>query len=106
MRISIQRLLREQGFSAKLFGSPKELLDHDDFSKAICIILDINLNGESGIDLRRSLTRDGVTAPVIYITGNDSEANRRAAIQSGCVAYLNKPFVAQSFIEAVKRAAN
>jgi FixJ family two-component response regulator len=104
MRMSIKRLLREHGFSAMLFDSAKALLDHGDFSKAICIIIDINLNDQSGIELRRRLANEGVTAPVIYITGNDSQANRSAAIESGCNAYLTKPFAAKSFIESVERA--
>lgn len=104
MRTSIQRVLRAEGFSATLFGSTEALLDHDDFEEAFCIVIDINLNGYSGIDLRRSLSTEGVTAPVVFITGNDSEANRRAAIESGCIAYLNKPFSSSSLIEAVTRA--
>jgi CheY-like chemotaxis protein len=43
--------------------------------------------------------------PVIYITGNDSVANRAAAIASGCVAYPTKPFSAQSLIESVTLAS-
>jgi FixJ family two-component response regulator len=104
MRTSIERLLRAHGVDATLFDSTRALLDHDDFSEALCIIIDVDLNGQSGIALRRSLAGQGVTAPVIFITGNDSEANRLAAIDSGCIAYLNKPFTAQSFYEAVARA--
>lgn len=104
MRTSIERLLRAHGVDAKLFDSTEALLDHDDFSAALCIIIDIDLNGQSGIALRRSLAERGIAAPVIFITGNDSEANRLAAIESGCIAYLNKPFTAQSFFEAVARA--
>jgi FixJ family two-component response regulator len=104
MRLSINRLLREHGFVATLFGSAQALLDHDGFDEAMCMIIDINLNGQSGIELRRLLKDDGVRAPIIYITGNDSQANRSAAIESGCVAYLTKPFTAQSFIEAIERA--
>src|SRR4051794_34896603 len=104
MRTSIARLLREHGFRATLFGSGTALLDHGDFSKAICIIIDVNLNEQSGIELRRRLAQDGVKSPVIYITGNDSPAKRLAAIESGCIAYVNKPFTAQSFIEAVEQA--
>jgi FixJ family two-component response regulator len=99
------RLLRAHGFVATLFDSASALLDHGGFERAICIVLDINLDGKSGIDLRRELTGRGVTAPVIYITGNDSAANRAAAVASGCVAYLTKPFSAQSLIESVTRAA-
>jgi FixJ family two-component response regulator len=104
MRSSLKRLLRQHGFDATVFESANALLDHGDFSRAACIVLDINLDGQSGIDLRRRLANEGVTAPVIYITGNDSHANRSAAIESGCVAYLTKPFVAQSFIESIERA--
>jgi FixJ family two-component response regulator len=105
MRMSIKRLLRQHGFSALLFSSADALRDHGDFGDAICLVIDINLGGQSGIDLRRQLAEEGVTAPVIYITGNDSPINRSAAIESGCIAYLTKPFAAHSLIEPIERAA-
>ena len=101
---SIERLLREHGFNAVPFESADALLRHGHFQKACCIVLDINLNGESGIVLRRRLANDGATVPVIYITGNDSQTNQSAAIESGCVAYLTKPFAAKAFIDSVERA--
>ena len=104
IRTSMKRLLREHGFDAELFESAGALLSHGKFEDASCIVLDINLDGESGIDLRRKLAHEGITVPVIYITGNDSPANRSAAIESGCVGYLTKPFAAKSFIESVERA--
>jgi FixJ family two-component response regulator len=102
---SIRRLLREHGFEPTLFDSAGALLGHGDFGGALCVILDINLNGQSGIELRRRLLDEGMTLPVIYITGNDSHANRTEAAESGCVAYLTKPFAAKSLIEAVERTA-
>lgn len=104
MRTSMQRLLREHGFEARLFGSSAALIDHDDLSDAACIVLDINLVDESGIALRRRLAAKGLKVPVVYVTGNDSPANRSDAIASGCVAYLTKPFSAKSFIESIERA--
>jgi FixJ family two-component response regulator len=102
---SIKRLLREHGFDTTLFDSAGALLGHGDFGGALCIILDINLNGQSGIEVRRRLLDEGVTLPVIYITGNDSHTNRTAAAESGCVAYLTKPFAAKSLIEAIEKMA-
>lgn len=102
--MSVKRLLRVHGYKATLFDSASALLSQGDFGKAFCVILDINLNGESGIALRRCLADMGVKLPVIYMTGNDSDANRAAAIESGCIAYVAKPFVAQSLIEPVARA--
>ena len=103
MRTGIKRLLRVYGFHSTLFESASALLCHEDFGEALCFILDINLNGESGIELCRCLSDKGVRLPVIYITGNDSDANRAAAIESGCIAYLTKPFAAPSLIEPIER---
>ena len=100
----IMRLLRENGFDAEPFASGDALLRQGDFSKAFCAILDINLNGRSGIELRRDIANKDSRLPVIFITGNDSDANRSAAIEAGCIAYLTKPFSARSLIEPVERA--
>jgi FixJ family two-component response regulator len=103
MRMGIKRLPRVHGFHSTLFESANALLTHGDFDKAVCLIVDINLNGESGIELYRRLADSGVSLPVVYITGNDSEANHAGAIESGCIAYLTKPFAASSLIEPIER---
>jgi len=101
----MKRLLREHGFDVVLFDSAEALRKHDSFGEAFCIVLDINLNDGSGIDLRRQLAAAGVSLPVIYITGNDNDATRMAALQSGCMAYLTKPFPAKSLIEPIELAS-
>ncbi|WFU18514.1 response regulator [Bradyrhizobium sp. CB3481] len=101
----MRRLLKQHGFDTVPFETAKALQDHDDFAQAFCLILDINLGDGSGIELRHRLAEAGVSLPVIYITGNDSDATRMAAMASGCVAYLTKPFTAQSLIEPISRAA-
>jgi FixJ family two-component response regulator len=104
MRGSITRLLREHGVGTTLFSSPNHVIEHDDFSSAVCLVIDVNLEGHSGIDLRRLLASRGVKTPVIYITGSDSSEDRLAAIESGCVAYLKKPFTADLLMAAIQRA--
>jgi FixJ family two-component response regulator len=101
----MRRLLRQYGFETVPFETAKALRDHGDFDQAFCIVLDVNLSDGSGIDLRLHLAESGVALPVIYITGNDSHATRMAAMASGCLAYLTKPFTAQSLIEPIERAA-
>ncbi|WP_156795625.1 response regulator transcription factor [Bradyrhizobium icense] len=102
----VRRLLKQHGFETVPFETAKALQDHDDFERAICLVVDVNLGDGSGIELRHRLAEAGVSLPVIYITGNDSDATRMAAMASGCVAYLTKPFPAQSLIEPIKRAAS
>jgi FixJ family two-component response regulator len=102
---SVQRLLRQHAYEPVVFSSAQAFKSHTDFEKAVCVILDINLNDGSGIELRHGLKAAGVSAPVIYITGNEDPAVRRAALDSGCVAFLKKPFSAQSLIEPLKKAS-
>ena len=102
---SVARLLRRFGYATLLFPSAEAFANHDDFEEAVCILLDNNLGHVSGIELRLHLKAAGSTVPVIYMTGNDSPAVRTAALQSGCLAYLTKPFSAKSLREPLERAS-
>ncbi|WP_426434561.1 response regulator transcription factor [Bradyrhizobium genosp. P] len=101
----VRRLLREHGYESELFGSANAFQRHDDFDTAVCVILDIDLNDESGIEVRHRMTAAGITLPVIFVTGKDNHATRMAAMASGCIAYLTKPFSARSLIEPIERAS-
>lgn len=101
----MRRLLRQHGYETVPFDTVRALKKYCRFDQAFCIVLDINLADGSGIELRRHLTESGVNVPIIYITGNDNDTTRMAAMASGCLAYLTKPFTAQSLIEPIQRAA-
>ena len=101
---SFHRLLRQYGFKVVLFDSVESFQNRADLDAAFCIILDVNLGDGSGIELRQRLSERGVLLPVIFITGNDSDATRNAALQSGCAAYLTKPFPAPSLIEPISKS--
>jgi FixJ family two-component response regulator len=102
---SVKRLLQQHAYEPLLFSSARAFKSHTAFEKAACVILDINLNDGSGIELRHGLKAAGVSVPVIYITGNEDPAVRKAALASGCIAFLTKPFAAQSLIEALRVTA-
>jgi FixJ family two-component response regulator len=101
---SVARLLRQLGYASLLFASAEAFRNHRDFGNAVCALLDIQLNDGSGIELRQRLKAAGISVPVIYMTGNDTPTVRKAAHQSGCLAYLTKPFSAKSLIEPLERA--
>jgi FixJ family two-component response regulator len=102
---SLQRLLRRYGYDSELFGSAEAFEACDALDRAICVVLDVQLNGKSGIEIRHRLIDAGISLPVIYMTASDSESVKTAALQSGCVAYLTKPFAARSLIEPISRLA-
>src|SRR3954454_19892748 len=101
----IARILKTHGFLAELFSSVEDFNNRARLKEAICLILDINLNGKSGIELRRQVANSGIFLPVIFITANDSDIIRKAAIDAGCVAYLTKPFPAKALMNAIEKAA-
>ena len=102
---SVARLLRQLGYASLLFPSAEAFANHSDFEEAVCVLLDINLGDGSGIDLRHRLKAANISVPVIYMTGNDSPAVRTAALQSGCLAYLTKPFSAKSLSDPLEIAS-
>jgi FixJ family two-component response regulator len=52
---SAARLLRQLGYASLLFPSAEAFANHDDFDRAACVLLDIDLGDVSGIELRHSL---------------------------------------------------
>jgi FixJ family two-component response regulator len=102
---AVKRLLRQHDYEPILFSSAQAFKSHTEFEKAACVILDIDLNDGSGIELRHGLKAAGLSVPVIYITGNETSAVREAALSSGCVAFLTKPFSAKELIEPLKKAS-
>jgi len=103
MRISIERLLRAKGFATSAFASAEELLCSGALDGVVGLVLDIHLDGMSGIELRRRLAAAGSTIPVVFITGHDDEKSHADALAAGCVAYLRKPFDAVQLIAALDR---
>ena len=101
----VQRLLRQHAYRPRVFSTAQEFQNYADIEKAVCVILDINLPDGSGIELKHGLNADGISVPVIYMTGNEDPAVREAALASGCIAFLAKPFAARELIEPLHRAA-
>src|SRR5688572_736493 len=100
---AVDRVLKMHGFTAEVFREIEAFRKGAHFDGASCLVLDINLNGHCGIELRRQLAREGVSVPVIFITAVDNSATRAAALQAGCVAYLQKPFASRDLIGAIEQ---
>jgi FixJ family two-component response regulator len=104
LRRGIVRLLAAQGFGTRAFDSAESFLDDETAKEAACLVLDIELGGISGIELRRRLTKSGSPMPVIFITGTSDASIKDDAIASGCVDYLSKPFAVSHLMAAIATA--
>lgn len=101
---SLLSLLDAHGYSPQGFVSAETFLEGDSVSEAGCLVLDVHLDGMSGIDLGRQLAVSGYALPVIFITASEDEDSEREATANGCVAYLRKPFSGGMLIDAIKKA--
>jgi FixJ family two-component response regulator len=105
MQRSIERLLAAYGFATELYASAEDFLTRAPATAATCALVDINLPGMSGIELRRRLTQAGSNMPVIFMTATDDHDTERQALAAGCLAYLHKPFPARLLVDAINQAA-
>jgi FixJ family two-component response regulator len=102
---SVGRLLAARGYDPKLFSSAEAFQEHAPLEEGACLVLDIQLGGVSGIELGRALSLSGESIPIVFITGNDSDLTRRAAMDIGCAGYVTKPLSAAVLVDAVTQAS-
>jgi FixJ family two-component response regulator len=69
-----------------------------------CLLLDVRLPGESGLDLQENLRSLGVNIPIIFITGFADVAMSVRAMKRGAVNFLAKPLREQDLLDAVSEA--
>jgi FixJ family two-component response regulator len=96
--------LDAHGFATVAFASAEDFLTRGIAKGVDCLLLDIDLGGMSGIDLRRQLRATGSELPIIFMTAIDDDATKRQALASGCAAFLRKPFPQGALIDAIRKA--
>jgi FixJ family two-component response regulator len=101
VRGAICRLLQSVGLQVEAFASVKELALHGLPAGPACLVLDVRLPGQSGLDFQAELTRRGIRLPVIFITGHGDVQMSVRAMKAGAVEFLTKPFRDQDLLDAI-----
>ena len=106
VRTSTERLVRSIGFRVQTFASAREFLDGDRPDGPACLVLDIRLPGQSGLDLQTELGRSGEQMPIIFVTGHGDIPTTVRAMKAGAVEFLTKPYRRQTLVDAVRAAVD
>lgn len=104
VRRSLSLLLDTHGFVAEAFSSAEEYLERELHDGTGCIILDINLEGKSGMMLQDELKKRELHLPIIFITGNGNVHMSVETIRKGAINFLEKPFEEEELLRSVSEA--
>src|SRR5215469_4620792 len=92
LRGSVGRLLQSVGIDVQLFASISDFLKSDPPNGPTCLVLDVRLPGQSGLDLQRELAVANREIPIIFVTGHGDIPMSVQAMKRGAVEFLTKPF--------------
>jgi FixJ family two-component response regulator len=104
LRNGLKRLLRSVGLQAQAFGSTREFMQSRLPDTASCLLLDVRLPGQSGLDLQAELAEAGIRIPIIFMTGHGDIPMSVRAMKAGAVEFLMKPLREQDLLDAVGQA--
>jgi two-component system response regulator TtrR len=104
VRDSLRWLLEGNGFGVKTFASAEAFLQAYDPAPFACLVLDVRMNGMSGIELHDELLRRGHDLPLIFMTGHGDVPMAVARMKLGAIDFLEKPFDDQQFCRTVAMA--
>src|SRR6266699_1305551 len=102
LRASVGRLLRSLGINVQLFASISDFLKSDLPDGPTCLVLDVRLPGQSGLDFQRELAAANRELPIIFITGHGDIPMSVQAMKGGAIEFLTKPFRDQDLLDAIQ----
>ena len=104
VREALHGLFQSVGLAAETYGSVREFLDSKSPDRPGCMVVDIRLPGQSGLDFQDALATAGENRPIILISGHADVPMSVRAMKAGAVAVLTKPVREQELLDAVQSA--
>ncbi|WP_025661522.1 response regulator [Rhizobium sp. IBUN] len=104
VREALRGLFESVELTAETHGSVAEFLAADDPDRAGCIVLDIRLPGQSGLEFQEALAKSRHPRSVVLISAHVDVAMAVRAMKAGAIDVLTKPVREQDLLEAVNRA--
>jgi FixJ family two-component response regulator len=102
VRHMIARMVRSVGLTARSFACVSEFLAEFDPTQSGCLVLDVRMPGESGLELQGRLAEMGVQLPIIFITGHGDVPMSVRAMKGGAIDFIEKPFHDQILLDAIR----
>ena len=103
VRDSVQWLLEGQDFRVRSFESAEVFLARYDPREVACLIVDIRMDGMSGLELQDRLIERNSPLPIAFITGHGDVPLAVDTMKKGALDFIQKPFNEQQLVPLVER---
>jgi two-component system, LuxR family, response regulator FixJ len=103
IRDSLAWMLRSVGLEVECYGSPEAALAACTPDRPACLVIDLQLPGMSGLELRKRLLENGCYQPFIVMSGHGDVSLAVRAMRMGAMDFLEKPFSHQRLLEAIQK---
>jgi FixJ family two-component response regulator len=104
LRKATSRLLKANGFLVRPFDSAEAFLAEYRPGESGCLLLDLHMPGQSGLDLQRTLLDRGVALPIVFLTGHGDVPASVKAMKGGAIDFLQKPVEEERLIATLETA--
>jgi FixJ family two-component response regulator len=104
VRDSIVALLEALGFEVRPFGTAGAFHRYYRPHMRGCLLLDVRMPRQNGLELYEQLLREGKKLPVVFLTAHADVATAVAAMKTGAVEFLEKPYAPDALVALVRQA--
>ena len=103
VRDSLQWLLEGKDYRVRCFESAEVFLERYDPKEVACLIVDVRMEGMSGLDLQNRLVENHSPLPVVFITGHGDVPMAVDTMKKGAMDFIQKPFDEVKLVSLVER---
>lgn len=104
VRDSLALLLNLKGLTTRAFASGEEFLAACQPDWTGCLLLDVRMQGMSGLEVQQEILHRGINLPVIVVTAHGDVATTRIALKSGAFDFLEKPVDDDLLLDIIQNA--
>jgi two-component system response regulator FixJ len=104
VRRSLSLFLLSHDYVVETYSGSEEYLEREAYSGAGCIILDVNMEGKSGLQLQEELISLNSHLPIIFMTGQGTIQMSVQTLRKGAINFLEKPFKEEVLLKSISEA--
>jgi len=104
VRSGVGNLLKAVGYTSMAFSSGEEFLASPMVDDALCVLLDLRMQGMQGLEVQRQLNADQRHIPVVFMSAHGDDESVQRAMEHGAVSFLCKPFEEEVLLDSIQLA--